>query len=706
MGKSKKSKGGGANKAAGSTKKCTCDHPYKCDCGNRPDRPSKGHKWDPETQAWGGKGHKQKGGSGQTSSVAEKSTTTAVGKTVIEQWQRLPCQLLQDFCQRQRRPRAKFKNLQTGKKDYKFRCIVPDVKDDKKDMFFVPNAAVLNEEQAKQEAALLALLHLTPSLPHERKLPEPYKTTWLHAIDMQKKKKTQGTKKDQTVARPTKTTTGSNNTKGIDLPLTASRGASGKGSGGAKASTNLAMTKVYNSLSEKRKIQNEKKRVRNEKIRRHENIRLANQDHPVFMSAHIRKQIESLLRGDSINLQEMNDDDEDEVDSGDALEEVQVYVEERLHKEGFTRRQTRSAYREASKLKSFDAVSEEQWDSVYDECLQWLLIHLDEDELPEGFDPRGGTLDVVLAPTAARKNDTKTTVNDPKVVTECMPFASNYGIPVSESILIRETARQQKCSEEDVLWNALLSASNVVLEGGASRDGVNEVAREEIEALEAIFSSECAAASNDGLTTVSIPVGNEGADDLLLTVVTQDGAYPASWPARVLISGKWPSLVGTAIHINLIKFIATLELGEPMIFEIHGHVQELFQSTNEKISLIPFLTPGRKEKLVVKQSDEQMEKESDLSRRDKDKAKSSTPPPKVRRPRQRGHFWSTPPLKTPAAVAFPEISSEMETTRKSLPAAKARADFLALIKNKAGKVSLILYRHCVMERLRPLIISF
>jgi len=46
--------------SAASTTKCTCDHPYNCQCGNRPPRPSKGHKWDPETQAWGGKGHKQK----------------------------------------------------------------------------------------------------------------------------------------------------------------------------------------------------------------------------------------------------------------------------------------------------------------------------------------------------------------------------------------------------------------------------------------------------------------------------------------------------------------------------------------------------------------------------------------------------------------------------------------------------------------------
>ena len=53
MGKSKQSKSKDAV-----TKKCTCDDPFKCFCGNRPERPSKGHKWNGEQ--WAGKGHKQR----------------------------------------------------------------------------------------------------------------------------------------------------------------------------------------------------------------------------------------------------------------------------------------------------------------------------------------------------------------------------------------------------------------------------------------------------------------------------------------------------------------------------------------------------------------------------------------------------------------------------------------------------------------------
>lgn len=42
MGKSKSSKGSkkGGDKAQ-QKQVCKCDHPYQCDCGNRPERPSR-----------------------------------------------------------------------------------------------------------------------------------------------------------------------------------------------------------------------------------------------------------------------------------------------------------------------------------------------------------------------------------------------------------------------------------------------------------------------------------------------------------------------------------------------------------------------------------------------------------------------------------------------------------------------------------------
>ena len=186
----KGSKNSKSSKKEAAAPKCTCDDPYTCTCGNRPPRPSKGHKWYPETQEWAGKGHKQKGASGQTSAVALPETT--VGSTTVSQWQKLPSQLLDQICEKEGRPRAKYKSIGNNK----YRVIVQDAKVARRgtdhDLIFVPAAPSSSDEIAKEDVALLALLHMTPSLPHERKLPEPYKTTWLQAVEASKQSKTKG----------------------------------------------------------------------------------------------------------------------------------------------------------------------------------------------------------------------------------------------------------------------------------------------------------------------------------------------------------------------------------------------------------------------------------------------------------------------------------------------------------------------------------
>ena len=83
----------------------------------------------------------------------------------MAQWQRLPSQLLKEYCQRAKRPLPKYKNIEKSSDKFKYRVILPDPKgDEQKDLFFVPPNAVKSEEQAQEEGALLALLQLTPSL--------------------------------------------------------------------------------------------------------------------------------------------------------------------------------------------------------------------------------------------------------------------------------------------------------------------------------------------------------------------------------------------------------------------------------------------------------------------------------------------------------------------------------------------------------------
>ena len=53
--------------------------------------------------------------------------------------------------------------------------VLPDPKNKEKSLRFAPTLTSEDGTVAKENAALLALLHLMPTLPLERKLPEPYK---------------------------------------------------------------------------------------------------------------------------------------------------------------------------------------------------------------------------------------------------------------------------------------------------------------------------------------------------------------------------------------------------------------------------------------------------------------------------------------------------------------------------------------------------
>ena len=53
-----KAKGKGAPAAAPPKRGCAWN--VRCSCGNRPERPSHGHKWDEEKQEWVGRGPKQR----------------------------------------------------------------------------------------------------------------------------------------------------------------------------------------------------------------------------------------------------------------------------------------------------------------------------------------------------------------------------------------------------------------------------------------------------------------------------------------------------------------------------------------------------------------------------------------------------------------------------------------------------------------------
>ncbi|KAL3921982.1 MAG: hypothetical protein SGILL_002453 [Bacillariaceae sp.] len=660
MGKQKGKKGGSSAKE--SAPKCTCDHPFSCSCGNRPERPSKGHKWYPEEQIWAGKGHKQKGGSGQTSSTGQQAKTTNVGKTQIAQWQQLPSTILREYCKKQKRPPPKFKELLNDKSAAKFkaRVIVPDQKrDSDKDLIIVPKNAVENEEQAKEEAALLALLHLTPNLPHERKLPEPYKTTWLNTIDAQKKKsgsngnhnKTR-TQESPSSAKPSGNGSNNNNKK----------------SSAASSSSGLALGTNFTSAADRRRAIEQRKKDRNTRVRKHEAIRMANRDTPVFLSARLRTQIQQILRGggDSPALDNNGEDAENDpaLDTFDS--DLQCYVEERLHHEGFTKRQARTAFERKGKAVSDD--DEQEWEHVYEDCLQWLCVNLEEDQLPEGFDPRGQTLEVVSVTTGGSKATGET---------------AKLGISAQDAKWLSQHQQEQRKPIEDVFWNRICQLANVSLyenQDGGDEESNLETSREEAEAIDAMFPDEFSVQTDNSSGTSTITI--QTPEQIEIKFTFSPGKYPSVFPDKILFIGNWEQPIGVGFHVEIAKFMSTLPLGEPMLFELFGQAQTMLQTLDEvpKASLSGIPMPSDRPKKPSSAAYDSRTKASTKSVSHVAKTKHVS---HKRRPRVRSAFWSTPPRKTTPATPFC-FNKTMELQRKALPAWKARDDFLAKL-DRAGK---------------------
>lgn len=629
----------------------------------------KGHKWDPETQTWGGKGHKQKGASGQIASVAQKATTTAVGQTSVAQWQRLPSQLLQDYCKKNKKLAPTYKNMQPdggGRTKFQYRVILPDGKNPQKDLFFVPRYSVNNEEQAREEACLLALLSLTPTLPHERTLPEPYRTTWLNAIAAAAASET----KKATTKVPTSTA------------AEPQQSATTK----AQASTALTLATQYTSVAEKKRYLDEHRRLKNQRMQRHEAIRMANRDHVVTMSASMRRQIERLLRGEAVLWDEINDGGDAGSDSEEdpTEEDVQFYVQDRLHREGFTRKQARTAFRQveasSARVRSIlkhEGNNEEEWDVTFEECLQWLLIHLDEDQLPLGIDPEKGNVTLDVAGS-----------NGPNSAVPSSGRGAQWGLSSAEVKLVQGRVVVVDGNSDDVafetaLWTMLVEKSGVSLPDTSTaianlsteqREINKSIVQEEVEALEAIYSSDFKLQTiSPGLQAIEI-ASCQG--EMVLHVVIREGVYPSLPPEKVWLTGKWGSrLVGSAYHMELITFLAELPTGDPMIFELHGQAQMLYETLDDlqsqKLIDAPSANPTRKKGTNLQPADEV--------------TSNILSSPQVswnnhRRPRERKPFWCRLSSETPEATAFPKISTFLEMTRKSLPAAKSRDEFLKLLR--------------------------
>ena len=105
----------------------------------------------------------------------------------MKEWMRTPQTLLLDYCTMNKRPRPRYDGLDRARdgSGKRYRVVLQDTKrpgTDKDLLFMTDRGGGDDDDDAKHTVALLALHSLEPDRPHERKLPEPYRSLWLGLV--------------------------------------------------------------------------------------------------------------------------------------------------------------------------------------------------------------------------------------------------------------------------------------------------------------------------------------------------------------------------------------------------------------------------------------------------------------------------------------------------------------------------------------------
>jgi len=532
-----------------------------------------------------------------------------------------------------------------GKKKYRYRLIIPD--NSKKgsssehDIVLTPTLSVSNDEQAKEEAALLGLLYLFPKLPHERTLPEPYRSTFLAAL---KNNESGGgganggnnangkppSSKGDTSNSSTNSKSGAtaNTQLSANLPSFQRRNSNNRNNNNPSSSKSTSQQQpVLLTRAQINEAKSQHKREVQARIRKHEAIRNANKPVEVFMSARFKKRIECLLSGDvfeeDVDLDEGEEDDEDVVMFNDEDDNVlQSYVHQRLVHEGFNTRHVTKAYREVMKKKngssSNDGNDDQMMDKTYEEVLQYLCIHLKEHQLPIGrFDPQEGQLDVVggkkkkKQPSDNGKDKEKSDIGggggyDANI----LQFAQYFGLTPREAFAIYSsdkaafTSSTTESSEESTtykraFWKVIANAASLPEDrmcftsttaiSDEDRQMNEEAAANECEALEAIFEEgefSILREATSTTITIALPFGDD--TKLSLEVHYISGLYPSLHPQVLITSGILDGKgnnkkyqFGGNLHLKVAQYMKDMNPGQEVIFELFGHVQSLLQEEED-----------------------------------------------------------------------------------------------------------------------------
>ncbi|KAG2776315.1 hypothetical protein JG687_00003691 [Phytophthora cactorum] len=558
-------------------------------------------------------GHRQRG-----AGTVSVSKGDALRQGVLcKEWQRTPMQLLLEFCQAKKRRNAFYARARSkDSAKFRMRCVLPDAKDNSKDLSFCPEQEFETQDEAKHCAALLALKHVEPLRPHERKLPDPYRDLWLAlgsqdvSADKRSGSKTKkGGNKDQKEEKETKTE--SKEEKDMDL-----WGGDAEEEVVEKKNEKLmtlTMDRKFASHKEFETAKLARTQERNKKQRARENRERANLPKQVMMSAQCRELIEGILR----KLGEMQkksskgqfqvEEDSDMEQRKLEEEEFQKKATQRLKAIGFTPAQINGALQNCSR--DLNVGDEDADDAHMTAIFDWLCLNIPEGDLPKKFNPEGTQLDVVLS-TSSEDQSPRTTV----LVQRLMKFGYDRHDAVT---VTNEFVQEHSGMSDEELKTPSMATLFALMEklfphvkrhfsleeiDGAieATDELLEQRQDEIFALEAIYDEKLKITSFEYGSNAQL-LAFEVTDELRLDVfLSSTSKYPFELPLLALTSTETKHQPHLLAACGEALKSCVHSMGEPMLYDIYVAIDTYLQDKRRLSSSPPRIQLLKKPTIVKK----------------------------------------------------------------------------------------------------------
>lgn len=430
----------------------------------------------------------KRGGAGTV--YTEKPAQEKADGTVVKAWQRMPTQLLLEWTQQQKKSKPWYNSVRAWDKDkYRQKVYIEDPKNKDASLEFVCANDSDSLFEAKEYAALVALLKLQGSMPLERKLPEPYCEIWKASVAASAAEaKGKGRGKDAAAPKAEAKAEAKAAPPEPPAPSRDAGGPKGKSAGrgkgeaaddfawaaapageddalpaaapGARAVAPLHAMGQYTSKAERataeRLRDDERRRLRNKREAERENKRRANLDAPILLSKRMRAEIHGALGlGDAYSAAA------NEVDVDMEMDEAESQAVARCVEWGFA---------STDALRALAATREEAGGgfggSLPEQLRKWLCLHVPEDELPEEFAAGRGQFEVRTRATAIGKAAAAST----KAVAR-----SEFGMAVETIVGWLEEQLKEHLNAADA--EALFASTELVLRGS----GVEQLEEEELE---------------------------------------------------------------------------------------------------------------------------------------------------------------------------------------------------------------------------------